>query len=358
MIKALTILIFLCVYGSSLSAQENINFSLTKDSKIMHHIFGYADCFEWFCYYDDYNAYVYDSLDIVRYNFNDTNNIWHVCHPNKGDWTTGCNQPSEDTFPSKVLITDSINPYPVNNLSVVEFYVIKPAWTYIYNFCWSHFEYSFRFKCETDTLTDGFFAVVSFDGGQTYANVQDTTGVKSLPNGPITIDNNQFIAQRADLNDSYGVSGSLANGFPDGWYSFNLTYQWDNQHGHEVDTAIVKLNFISDSINTYKRGVIIDNISISVDDLCVVSVENNLLKYTVILYPNPISELSRIEFSNPDCEKFKLEIVDNNGKLIFEGETYEQQFQIGNLNFLKGIYYYRLSNKYGGVRIDKFLKIE
>ena len=324
----------------------------------MHHIFGYSDCFEWFCYYDDFYAYLYDSLDIIRYNYNDTNNIWQVCHPNKGDWTTGGSQPSQDTFPAKVLITDSIDPYPVNNLSTVEFYIIKPAWSYIYNYCWSRFAFSFQFRAETDTLKDGIFVDVSFDGGQTYANAQDTSAIKSLPNGPTCISPTYFIDYRSQLRNSYGFSGDMTLGYPyfNGWNYPFFEFDWDNANAHNVDTAIIKLSFISDSINTYKRGVIIDNISIYVEDQCVVSAENNLLKYTVNLYPNPINEFCRIEFSNPGCENFKLEIVDNNGKIIFEGETAEQQFQIGNLDLQKGIYHYRLSNKYGVVNIDKFVK--
>lgn len=360
MIRALTIIICVCVFNSKIIAQEDFNSSLTKDSKIMHHIFSYADLFEWFCYYDDYNSYIYDSLDIIKYNFNDTNNIWNVCFPNKGDWNSGGWQPYPDTFPARVLITDSINPYPVNNLSTVEFYIIKPAWSYIYNFCWSRFAFSFQFRAETDTITDGIFVDVSFDGGQTFANIQDTSAVKSLLNGPTSISSTYFIDYRSQLLNSYGFSGNMTLGYPysDGWYYPFFEFDWDNANAHNVDTAIVKLSFISDSINTYKRGVIIDNINIYVEDQCVVSAENNFLKYSVTLYPNPVKDFSKIEFSNPDCENFKLEIVDNNGKMIFEGETNEQQIQIGNLDLQKGIYHYRLSNKYGEVRTDKFIKLE
>lgn len=358
MIRALTILICVCVYSSNISAQENNNFSMTKDCKIQHIIFEYRDMFEWFEYFDDYNAYIYDSLDIVRYNFNDTNNIWQVVAPNKGDWITGGWQPYPDTFPTKVLITDSLNPYPINNFSTVEFYMIKPAWTYFYNFCWSFFTFNFRFKCETDTLQDGFYVEVSFDGGQTFANAQDTTGIKSLVNGPTYIDPTEMIVFRTPLYNSYGVSGTYETGYPDGWHNYNLTCYWDNQHAHDVDTAIIRLNFISDSINTNKRGVIIDNVNVDILDQCIVTVENNLLKYTVNLFPNPLNDNSLLHFYNPNCEIFKLDIVDNNGKLIYKDETSEQYFQIGNLDLKNGIYYYRLSNKYGEVKIDKFLKLE
>jgi hypothetical protein len=354
--KFFLILLFISVSIFCIHAQnENSYKSDINNTKQMVIFFNYINHFEWIQYYDQNIGYVYDSTEITHYNTTDTNNIWQVCFPNKGIWTDGGSQPSADTFPSKALLTDSVNSYPNNNVSELEFHVVKPQWATILNLCWSHLTYRFKYKCDTDTLKDGLLIYVSFDGGNSFENALDTTLVKSLPNAPDIINYTSAYNNMSLLGDSFGLTGSNVN-FSNGWGLFDLDYVWDNQNSHLVDYAILRLTFKSDSINSNKLGFMIDAVSISVTDECFVSVENSIYQYSVKLYPNPISEASILEFSNPNCEDYKLEIVDVNGKSAYESETNNQNFNIGSIELTKGIYYYRLSNTFGVVKIDKFVK--
>ena len=349
--------LFLLINFSNAQINSNIEKkdSILKDTKLTHKIFQYRDRFEWFEYLDEYVGCIYDSLDIVRYNFNAPENIWQVCSPNKGNWTVDC--PSDpDTIPPKVLITDSINPYPTSNHSYVEFHVKKPEWANLYGLCWSYFHFGFYFKIDTDTLVDGFYVEISFDGGQSFANVQDTNLVKQLPNSPQHIYG--FVYMENTLNNGYGISGCIdSTTHVPYWPSFNIEYSWSDLHGFDVDYAVVRINFVSDSIETNKKGVLIDEVYIGVTDMCNIGIVDNIdISSNVQLHPNPIDENSAINFYNPDCNEHLLDVFNNNGVLIFSKKLNGQSFRIGSISFPVGIYYYRLSNSDGVIKVDKFVK--
>lgn len=341
--KTLTFL-FLSLFFTLISnAQIPFNNSNNKDSKLTHIIWNYQDNLEFYYYYDEYMGYIYDSLDIISYNYNDTNNIWQVGSPNKGSWINGYTQTYPDTFPSKVLITDTLNSYPVNNHSWFEIHVRKPLWTAQFNYCWSNFVVTFYYKCESDTLNDGVFIEISFDGGNTYTDIFDTSAVKNAINGP---DYFSIFSPLASLFNNHNIiSGTSQDYDSNGWTTCQTEFIWENNNGFEVDYSILRFHFISDSIQSYKRGFMIDNLWIMLKDEChIIGIKDTKTDDTMNIIPNPITMNSILEFSNDFNSITHLEIYNAYGQLLYKESTSGNLFEIGKISLLKGVYFYKLIN--------------
>ena len=83
-------------------------------------------------------------------------NIWQIGTPSKIILNSAYS-------PSLALITDSINPYPINNSSTFELLIRTDDYT----------EISFWHRLNTDTLTDGGVIEISTDFGNSWQNVID-----------------------------------------------------------------------------------------------------------------------------------------------------------------------------------------
>ena len=183
------------------------------------------------------------SIDTTHYH----RNIWQVGKPDKTVFTSAYSAPN-------AIITDTLNPYPVNDTSVfiakIPGYYMDPTISPIHVF-------SFEYQLDIDS---GSIARVeiSEDSGAHWENIVDT-----LPTHyywPILI---------PDLSHSTS-----------GWTALTLNRDWSPAS----DTILFRFTFISDSTFANKDGWIIDNIFCFYQWEGIPQVQNNNL---ITIGPNP-----------------------------------------------------------------------
>jgi len=232
--------------------------------------------------------------------------IWQIASPQKPYF----NAPYSG---QKAILTDSINPYPVNNLSYFDLKIgnFNIEHEYPYNFCME-----IQHKYDTDSLADGGFITISYDNGTTWKNI-------------FTDDNNfweltPFIIQNSPMSDDYGIyTDSLVNdelgfsGRSDGWVTTRL--EWITPYAKSdwiepEDTIVLRFNFISDDQETNKEGWMIDDIQLYAVVLGG-AVENYGDNDLIKLYPNPAEHFIIIELDRIYQDIF-LELIDLKGTVL------------------------------------------
>jgi len=76
---------------------------------------------------------------------------------------------------------------------------------------------------------------------------------------------------------------------------------------------------------------------------------------SIILYPNPIDNISLLEFGNPKSEVFVLQVYDMTGKQLSVKTTNNSFFKIQKKNYKQGLYFYQLINKNKLIYSNKFI---
>ncbi len=312
-------------------------------------LFEYSDYMQSSNYYDDFVGEISNPEGIVEYDFEATDYNWQIGFPNKGDWTQGCS-PQLPEIGSTVLITDTINTYPINNVSVVLYHIRKPQWAIDQNRCWSYFMFQFMYKCETDTLEDGLEIEVSFDGGINFVNAMDSISLLNIDNPPLYIDGD--FADFPGDGKIFGISGTFIPGSTTDWGKYYLECAWDyNISNISTDYAIVRLTFKSDGNDTGKRGIMIDNVYTGVVDLCNPIVVGQESFDEITIYPNPTAGIINIA-SAIDTE-LSISIVNMLGHEVYcDSIKFKKQIDCSHLK--KGVYYYCISD---GKIVAKFGKI-
>ena len=164
----------------------------------------------------------------------DTNNVWQIGSPQKTRFDSAATLPN-------AIVTDTINPYPVNNESMFQFNLVLGPWSYgIYAIQWKQ-------KLDMDHGKD--WAIVEFktDRDSTWQNAFDnpyvynfygfdTLNVDTMPNGDMAFT---------------GTDPSWS----DIWFCFTNSYI--EYGGGSLST---RYRFVSDSVDNGKDGWMIDNI--------------------------------------------------------------------------------------------------
>ena len=256
------------------------------------------------------------------------NNLWQIGPPQKVLFDSAFSEPN-------VLITDTLNNYPVNNTSV--FYVI---------FAWhSHLMWpilGFKFKIDSDSISDFGNIEASYDNGNTWIDV-----IKDGPQydiewyvlgAELENGNNELIHSSA--SDTIAFTGTS-----DTWYTFQmLMLGWDYNFPFN-DTIIYRISFQSDSIQTNKEGWMIDNIWIN--DFFESINENKYPLNELIAYPNPFSDCISLKMTDQNRFIENIKIFDLIGKLIKEVFVTSSEITL-NLSYLKdGIYMYDAYDNFG-----------
>ncbi|MDA3912360.1 MAG: T9SS type A sorting domain-containing protein [Bacteroidales bacterium] len=341
------LLVFLIMLQFNGFAQHERPRWVTENSKevLPVTIFRYKDGFEYFGYWDEYLGLTENdsSLNILRYNVLGLDSLWCAGMPNKSEWDSTYLPLSSKP---NALLTDSVNTYPPNNHSVIEIVVEKPAWTEMFNYCWSTLDIKFGLICDTDTLNDGIYIDISFDGGNSFVNALDFNALLEVDNGPDIIEHYSNLDISMIQDSILGFSGRMIN---EGGISllegFDLKLKWDDQSGFDVSEAIIQIHFISDSIDNNKQGILIDELSVTVKEWChyvgvndLEFAENNEL----IAFPNPVLNESLIRFPNGTEQIATLSVFNSLGQLELNCRTENDYFIVKNEDFDIGIYHYTL----------------
>ncbi len=254
-----------------------------------------------------------------------TNNIWRIGIPSKTYLDSAYSIPY-------AIITDTINSYPINNYSYFDIIIDddSPGW-----WMWGEGIISFWHKYDTDSLKDGEYIEVSYDGGNSWMNII----------------NDSLAMETSNINfytNSDTILGNIPafSGHSGGWIYSEFYWFWNALvKEFPQDSLIVRFIFKSDSIQTNKEGWLIDNIVFNgyeiIGDISYITLGSEKVK----LYPNPVKDFFTIEFSNPKNDKFILELFDNLGKQIMKKKNIKtDKINISKINLDKGIYYFKLFN--------------
>jgi hypothetical protein len=256
------------------------------------------------------------------------NNIWQIGEPHKQYFDSAFSVPN-------AIVTDLNYSYPSNNHSTFQFLFKKP----VPFFNWINMNLQFVHKFDTDSLYDGGYVEISYDGGQTWTNIIND-------HCPDTIEAAPF----------YSIDDTIIGGIPAftgrsyGWQVASLDCFWNYENSFIVDSCIIRFNFVSDSIDNSKEGWIIDGIGFQVHYFLDEITEHNNIK-EISLFPDPVDETSIIKIINWNQEKYILNIYNTLGILLFHEVISNDYVNIGEYRFGKGLYYYELINdkrKYSG----------
>ena len=200
------------------------------------------------------------------------------------------------------MITDTINTYPINNMS--SFVVSYPSFNCA--------DIQGDYFCDTDSLNDYGTIELSIDNGQSW----------------IDLINDNANAQSSYKPNLTGNSG--------GWQFFNLVF-YNYTQTFQEDSVLVKFSFISDSIDTQHDGIMFDNLT-----FCISTNTQNLSQLNNLkVFPNPTSDILNFQFEEL-IDNAEVRIYSSIGQLVRQTALplpqNNVQFQVSD--WQKGMYYY------------------
>lgn len=244
------------------------------------------------------------------------NNIWQIGKPSKTVFDSAFSIP-------KAIVTDTANPYPVNNIS---------RFTYGFEIAGLGPNIEFKHRYNTDSLHDGGFIEISKDSGSTWKLLNDTTDLFSYY-GAYGITTSGLYSSTDSLSGGHiGFSGNSG-----GWITSRIIFPCYALKNPFM--FMLRFTFISDSIDNSKDGWMIDNIAIyNNSDDCSGLNENILSKFKC--YPNPFSSKVHIELRpGISLKKGSFKIYDIQGRQVKEVKNIRgNNFEISRGRLLPGPY--------------------
>jgi len=244
----------------------------------------------------------------------DSTNIWQVGVPQKTIFNSAATQPN-------ALLTDTINPYPINNSSSFQFTIVP--WE-----PWGILAIQWKQKLDMDAGSDGGIIEFSVDAGTTWENAyfspfvynfygyQDENFVE-LPNGDIAF------------------SGTDST-WRDIWLCYEMSWlDWN-------DSIMVRFTFVSDSLNNNREGWMIDNMLVHRTIVHTIN-EVDSEKYFNI-YPNPADEIIHIETRKTQDFHIieQMVLVNSLGQIVDEWKYIPIKFFINTKKYTNGMYYLKI----------------
>ncbi len=273
-------------------------------------IFSYSQ--DYFQYFDgadtlpDYSILI--EIDTTAFN------IWQVGSPQKEIF----NSPS--TSPN-VMVTDTINYYPVNNVSSFQ-YTIVP-WT-----TWGILALQWTQKLDMDFGKDGGFLEFSNDGGVNWQNIFDNPYVYSI-----------YGFDESNL-DTIASGEEVFTGVDSTWRDIWLCY--DMSWMAYYDSIMVRHTFVSDSIEGNNEGWMIDNLLAHITIIHTVD-EVAQEKYLKVS-PNPTT--GRVNISTKKLNEFhiieRMELVNSAGDVLEAWKNIPTKFFIDINHHPDGLYYLKI----------------
>ncbi len=204
------------------------------------------------------------------------NSIWQIGIPGKSFFDAAHSG-------LKAIVTDSVNSYPINDTSSF-IYVIRNPYT---ETCFTSME--FWHKYDMDTLTDIGIIEASYDGGNSWVLVSDTSEV--TPSGSFFWWSSDYHA----LNGNNTSHPLTTTGKSDGWILSQFNWIWwipvnSDTIIYPLDSLMIKFTFISDSVETGREGWMIDDILTASAwwENCS-GIEDHSAERKIFIYPNPFS---------------------------------------------------------------------
>jgi hypothetical protein len=247
-----------------------------------------------------HHYFSFEHDDTTNYFFIDTaqsNNIWQMGTPVKATFDTALAGTS-------AMVTDTANPYPVNNLSSFQLVVYSD----------DHTIFELLHRYDTDASHDGGVVEVSSNGGVTWYNVADDPFLYSGHFGAFYTVNDSLTSNPGKIGFSGNSNGWLYSQFDPGPMSY----------------YVVRFTFTSDSIFDNRDGWMIDSFSVT----CVGTGVKQIVQQNFHLFPNPASDNVNVTAAGHSLEKVTL--YDVNGIRVLV-RAYPTVIQVAGLN--PGLYF-------------------
>ncbi|MFH0893937.1 MAG: T9SS type A sorting domain-containing protein [Bacteroidota bacterium] len=244
-----------------------------------------------------YNKLIIDTLT-------NPDNIWQIGSPQKNIFTAAYSSPN-------VIVTDTLNPYPVNDTSsfIIMHEVYVPA-------AMLGTRVSGRYWVNTDTLSDYGKIDVSTDNGNSWVDI--------LSGDPL-------------INTSIGCYNPPSlTGNSGTWNEF--TFNLYNLFQYNGDTVLIRFTFISDGIQTNKDGIMFDDIWIEDGTEGVSDFGNS--GFGLEVFPNPAS--TRISITAPS--KSQIEIFNIEGQCMMKTISENNTTNLDISGFAPGMYFVKVNN--------------
>lgn len=265
----------------------------------------------------DFNSPMDSTHFFFRIDTSQATNLWQLGIPDKTEFNTGLWGP-------KALLTDTINPYPVNASSSFEFSILNcsPAtqgncggyagvWMYIAS------------KTNSDLYLDGGTMEVSHNGGPWMNLIMD-------PLASVT-GNIYLITDTVQSMQKPGYSGLDTN-----WKQINVHFLPADQ---AFDTITFRFTFTSDAIQTNKDGWMIGAVQISGLFMGINEMQNNNL---ISISPNPVSE--RLSIHAPGTTSHQtVQILSYTGQILYTNTNFIGE-KIDTRQLMNGIYLLKYSD--------------
>ena len=241
-------------------------------------------------------------------------------------WEIG--EPSGEVFHSAMsgrtaMITDTSGTYPVN---LDDGFTLKIPQDEYY---WGEGILSFYHRFDTDSLQDGGFMEVSYDGGLNWINVLfDTNHL-----------NTNFIGLYSDTlkGGEYGFSGSSGD-----WQYVELYWHWlalvKKSTSQTTNSILIRFHFTSDESDNSREGWMIDDMVFRGYDVS--GHLQSLNKEAIQIFPIPASRMIYIHKAFPFSSALILEIYDTTGRLKKKIQYEQNGVNISDLE--PGIYFIKI----------------
>lgn len=266
-----------------------------------------------------------DSSDLFRISIDTSisNNIWQIGKPDKQFFKEAYSVPND-------IITDSINPYPINNTSI---FYLGINLTYPNPGFYEETDFSFFYKMDSDTLNDYGKIEFSIDTGQTYYNLLQTAYFQ------VTDSVGNIIA-------NYGNGNSIVfTGKSIGWYHFYSTLI----ELPSPDTIIFRFTFHSDANQNNRDGWMIDNVGWFTWYEGI-----NEKNFNFTIFPNPTKDV--LQFDSKIKIK-EISIISELGRTILTKAINVMPISIEVKDLQDGIYLVKIINDDNTLMMKKFIKL-
>ena len=175
---------------------------------------------------------------------NNPSNIWQIGSPQKTTFTMAQSAPN-------VLVTDSINAYPINDTSAfyIGYFTTEPS----NSIHWDIFDLSFSYYVDCDSLTDKGLIEFSVDNGTTWIDLINDPNYSSYLNW-------------SDFGTNAGNNPPILTGSSGGWRYAVVVMDLLAQTLNIPAGSYIqwRFSFVSDSIQNNRDGLMFDNINLTI----------------------------------------------------------------------------------------------
>lgn len=259
-------------------------------------------------------------------------NLWSIGKPQKTFFDSAHST-------TKAIVTDTISNYPPNDTSSF-IYIIRNPYTQTCITCME-----FWHKYDMDSLDDKGIIDASYDGGNSWLLVSDTS------NNPFGF-NFMWGGDYHASNGNYTNHNLVTSGKSDGWIQSSFCWQWYLPVKTDTiiimpDSLMIRFTFISDSIIKNKEGWMIDDIVTSSggEQQCS-GIKEKLFDSNISIFPNPFSTQTTL-YSDNLLKNATLTVYNSFGRQVTQSviPSGARNLTIYRNNLPSGLYFIRLTEE-------------